>query len=36
MTPENEGINMPMPIGAQAVPLAGPRWDQNCEENEWH
>jgi hypothetical protein len=34
MAPGNEGINMPMPTGAQAVPLADPHWDQNDEEDE--
>jgi hypothetical protein len=32
--PRNEGMNMPIPTGAQAVPLADPHWDQNSEENE--
>jgi hypothetical protein len=27
---------MPMPMGAQAVPLADPHWDQNDEGDEWH
>jgi hypothetical protein len=31
MEPGNEGINMPMPTGAQAVPLADPHWNQNDE-----
>jgi hypothetical protein len=35
MAPGNEGINMPMPTGPQAVPLADPHWDQNDEGNEW-
>jgi hypothetical protein len=36
MTPENEGINVPISTGAQAVPLADPHWNQNGEEDEWH
>jgi hypothetical protein len=36
VAPGNEGINMPMPMGAQAVPLADPHWDQNDEGDEWH
>jgi hypothetical protein len=36
MTPGNEGINMPIPIGAESVPLADSHLDQNSEENEWH
>jgi hypothetical protein len=36
MAPGNEGINMPMPLGAQAVPLADPHWDQNDEVHKWH
>jgi hypothetical protein len=36
MAPGNEGINMPMPTGAQAVPLADPHWDQNDEGDEWY
>jgi hypothetical protein len=37
MAPGNVGINMPMPTGAQAVPLADPHWDQNDDdEEEWH
>jgi hypothetical protein len=31
VAPGNEGINMPMPMGAQAVPLTDPHWDQNDE-----
>jgi hypothetical protein len=31
MAPENEEINMSMPMRAQAVPLADPHWDQNNE-----
>jgi hypothetical protein len=27
-------MNMPMPTGAQEVPLADPHWDQNREEDE--
>jgi hypothetical protein len=34
VVPGNEGINMPMPTGAQRVPLADPHWDQNDEEDE--
>jgi hypothetical protein len=36
MAPGNENMNMPMPTGAQAVPLADLHWDQNGEEDEWH
>jgi hypothetical protein len=36
MAPENEGINVPTPTGAQAVPLADPHWDQNDEGDEQH
>jgi hypothetical protein len=38
MAPGNEEINvpMPMPMGAQAVPLEYPQWDQNDEGDEWH
>jgi hypothetical protein len=36
MAPGNEGRNMPMPMGPQAVPLADPNWDQNGERDEWH
>jgi hypothetical protein len=36
MAPGNEGINMTMPTGAQAVPMADPHWDQNDEGDEWH
>jgi hypothetical protein len=36
MAPGNEGINMPMPTGVQAVLLADPHWDQNDEWDEWH
>jgi hypothetical protein len=35
VVPGNEGMNMPIPTGAQAVPLADPYWDQNGEEDEW-
>jgi hypothetical protein len=35
VAPENEGINVPIPSGAQAVPLADPHWNQNGEEDEW-
>jgi hypothetical protein len=35
MEPENEGINMFIPTGAQAVPLADPHLNQNGEEDEW-
>jgi hypothetical protein len=34
--PGNEEINMPIPTGAQAVPLADPHWNQNDDEDEWH
>jgi hypothetical protein len=34
VAPGNEEINMPMPTGAQAVPLADPHWDQNDERDE--
>jgi hypothetical protein len=33
MAPENEGINVPIPTGAQAVPLADPHWNQNGEKD---
>jgi hypothetical protein len=36
MAPGNEEMNMSMPMGAKAVPLADPHWDQNDEEDEWH
>jgi hypothetical protein len=36
VVPGNEETNMPIPIGAQAVPLADPHWNQNDEEDEWH
>jgi hypothetical protein len=36
MAPGNEEINMPMPMGVQAVSLADPHRDQNDEEDEWH
>jgi hypothetical protein len=36
MAPENEAINVPIPTGAQAVPLANPHWNQNGEEDDWH
>jgi hypothetical protein len=29
MAPGNEGIKIPMSVGAQAVPLVDPHWDQN-------
>jgi hypothetical protein len=35
MAPGNEGINVPMPTGAQTVPLADPHLNQNGEEDEW-
>jgi hypothetical protein len=35
MAHENEGINILIPTGAQAVPFAHPHWNQN-EEDEWH
>jgi hypothetical protein len=35
VAPENEEINVPIPTGAQAVPLADPHWNQNSEEDEW-
>jgi hypothetical protein len=35
MAPGNEGMNVPVPTGAKAVPLADPHWDQNGEEDEW-
>jgi hypothetical protein len=34
MVPENEEINVLIPIGAQTVPLADPHWNQNGED-EW-
>jgi hypothetical protein len=34
--PGNEEMNMPMPTGSHAVPLAGLHWDQNNEGDEWH
>jgi hypothetical protein len=36
MEPGNEEMNIPMPMGEQAVPLADPHWDQNDERGEWH
>jgi hypothetical protein len=36
MAPENECINVPIPTGAQVVPLADPHWSQNGQEDEWH
>jgi hypothetical protein len=36
VAPENEEINVPIPTGAQAVPLADPHWKHNGEEDEWH
>jgi hypothetical protein len=35
MAPGYEGMNVPIPTGAQAVPLADLHWDQNDEEDEW-
>jgi hypothetical protein len=35
VVPGNEEINMPIPTGAQAVPLADPHWNQN-DKDEWH
>jgi hypothetical protein len=29
VVPENEGIHVPIPTGAQTVPLADPHWSQN-------
>jgi hypothetical protein len=34
MAPGNEGMNVPISTGAQAVPLADPHWNQNGEEDE--
>jgi hypothetical protein len=34
MVPENEEINVSIPTGVQAVPLADPHWNQNGEEDE--
>jgi hypothetical protein len=36
VAPGNEEINMPIPMGAQTVPLADPHWNQNDEGDEWH
>jgi hypothetical protein len=36
VVPGNEEINVPMPTGAQAVPLADLHWNQNNDEDEWH
>jgi hypothetical protein len=36
VSPGNEEINMPIPMGAQKVPLADPYWDQNDKRGEWH
>jgi hypothetical protein len=33
MAPGNEGMNMPILTGAQAIPLADPHWDQNGEKD---
>jgi hypothetical protein len=35
MAPENEGINVAIPTGVQAIPLEDPHWNQNGEENGW-
>jgi hypothetical protein len=35
VAPENEVINVPIPTGAQAVPLVDLHWNQNSEEDEW-
>jgi hypothetical protein len=32
----NEELNVPIPTGVQAVPLADPHWDQNGEKDECH
>jgi hypothetical protein len=32
--PGNEEINVPIPKGAQAVPLADPHWNQNDDKDE--
>jgi hypothetical protein len=34
VAPGNKEINIPMPMGAQTVPLANPHWDQNDERGE--
>jgi hypothetical protein len=34
VAPETEVINVPIPTGAQGVPLADTHWDQNGEEDE--
>jgi hypothetical protein len=31
----NEGMNVPVPTGEQAISLADLHWDQNVEEDEW-
>jgi hypothetical protein len=36
VAPGDKEINIPMPMGAQAVPLADPHWDQNDEKGEWY
>jgi hypothetical protein len=35
MAPESEGINVPIPTGAQAIPLADPYWNKNGGEDKW-
>jgi hypothetical protein len=36
VAPGNEGMNIPIPTGTQAVLLADPHWYQTDEEDEWH
>jgi hypothetical protein len=33
---KNEEVNVPIPTGAQAVPLADQHWNQNGVVDEWH
>jgi hypothetical protein len=35
VAPENEEIHVPIPTGAQRVPLADPHWNKKGEEDEW-
>jgi hypothetical protein len=35
VAPGNEGMEIPMPTGAQEVPLGRPHWDQNDGRGEW-
>jgi hypothetical protein len=35
MASGNEGIEIPMPTGAQVVPLVDPHWNKNDGRDEW-